>query len=213
MSYRRRSPDSGSESDGDNDRKRWEKDGQPSFPDPQQHMSQSPHPGENPPAYAPPPPSGYRIPLSTESDAPFPSQAQTRYPPFFDADGTSPVFIGSAIFPNAVHPCKIAPNLQPPCRVPYGGGEHEHKGRYDLLPFTPETMEWVRTSRGRIPPGKRPVEGGYEDHGAKLYHAVAMINGVPVPGKTGEHLGACNVAFGGAEHAIQDDYEILCWKV
>lgn len=49
-------------------------------------------------------------------------------------------------------------------------------------------MELVHTSGGRLPPGKRPVEGGYEEHGAKLYHAVAEIKGVKVPGKTGEHL-------------------------
>ena len=49
-------------------------------------------------------------------------------------------------------------------------------------------MEFVRTSRGLIPQGRRPVEGGYEENGAKLYHAVAMVNGVRVPGKTGAHL-------------------------
>ncbi|KAI0309916.1 hypothetical protein OF83DRAFT_1166752 [Amylostereum chailletii] len=157
------------------------------MPHPSEHPSaqRSPQDTSAPPAYAPPPPSGYRVPLTTA--APFPTTAQTRDAPFRDADG-SPVFLGSAIFPNAVHPCKIAPRLQPPCRVPYGGTEHGHEGRYDLLPFVPETMEWVRTGGGRVPKGRRPVEGGYEDHGAKLYHAVAEIGGVRVPGKTGEHL-------------------------
>jgi len=49
-------------------------------------------------------------------------------------------------------------------------------------------MEWVRTSGGRIPSGRRPVEGGYEESGEKLYHAVGLVKGVKVPGKTGEHL-------------------------
>lgn len=75
-----------------------------------------------------------------------------------------------------------------PARVPYGGGEHEHQGRYDLLPFAPDMMEWVRASKGHIPNGRRPVEGGYEENGAKLYHALAVVDGVCVPGKTGEHL-------------------------
>jgi hypothetical protein len=94
-------------------------------------------------------------------------------------------------------------------------------------------MEFVHTSRGVIPPGRRPIEGGYEQDGNKLYHAVAVVNGVKVPGKTGEHLydlpyllpsvdskltdtlyfscfrRGSRVAFGGAEHEIDDNYEIL----
>ncbi|KAH0833296.1 hypothetical protein J3R83DRAFT_12361 [Lanmaoa asiatica] len=141
-----------------------------------------------PPPYTPPrsPPSGYRIALNTSS--PFPVSPYIEQPPFHDSDGTSPVFIGSAIFDNSVHPCKIASCLTPPCRVPYGGSEVEHHGRYDLLPFDKETMEWVPTSLGRIPAHRRPVQGGYEENGARLYHAVATIRGVRVPGKTGEHL-------------------------
>jgi len=142
-----------------------------------------------PPRYtpsAPPPPSGYRIPLS--STATFPSPQQAGQPPCYDLDGVTPVYIGSALFENSVHPCKIGPHLYPPAFVPYGGSEYLHHGRYDLLPFTPETMEFVRTSYGRIPPGRRPVEGGYEENGAKLYHGIAMAQGVIIPGKTGEHL-------------------------
>lgn len=147
----------------------------------------SPHPPaySSPPVQAPPP-SGYRIPLTT--DAPFPPANLTLRAPFTDADGRAPVFFGSALFPNAVHPCKIAPHLTPPCRVPYAGQEWEHHGRYDLLPYAPDTMELVQTSGGRIPLGRRPVEGGYEETGQKLYHAVAMVNGLRVPGKAGEHL-------------------------
>lgn len=137
-------------------------------------------------AAAAPPPSGYRVPLS--GDAPFPSNAQTGWPPLYDADGTSPIFIGSALFDNSVHPCKIGPHLNPHAAVAYGGKEQGHAGRYDLLPFVPEQMEWVPTSQGRIPPGRRPIEGGYEDNGNKLYHALAVVQGTRIPGKTGEHL-------------------------
>jgi len=73
-------------------------------------------------------------------------------------------------------------------------------------------MEFVRTSGGLVPHGRRPIEGGYEEYGGKLYHAIAVIEGVRVPGKTGEHLGAANVAFGSQEHTIRDNYEILCWR-
>lgn len=133
-------------------------------------------------------PSGDRIALTTTGVFP---TSQAGQPACYDADRHSPIYVGSALFPNAVHPCKIAPHLSPPCRVPYGGGEHEHHGRYDLLPLT-GAMEWVHTSNGNIPHGRQPVDGGYEDNGAKLYHARALVgdnhNGVLVPGKTGTHL-------------------------
>ena len=167
-------------------------DAQVSFPLPEHH---DPPPGYTPPAALPPqqrqvpPPSGYRVPLGRPGE-PFPGLDQTREAPFTDADGKSPVFIGSAIMEGGegVHPCKIAPGLPTPCRVPFGGGEREHRGRYDLLPFVPEMMEFVLTSHGQVPPGRRPVKGGFEKSGHELYHAVALINGVKVPGKTGAHL-------------------------
>jgi hypothetical protein len=145
---------------------------------------------------------------------PFPGLDQTREAPFKDADGKSPVFLGSAILErgDGVHPCKIAPGLPTPCRVPFGGGELEHRGRYDLLPFVPEMMEFVPASNGQIPPGRRPVKGGFEKNGQELYHAVATFNGVRIPGKTGAHLGGCHFAFGGGERVVREKYEILCWR-
>ena len=168
---------------------------QMSFPIPEYH---EPPPSYTPPAAALPqphhqqqqqvPPSGYRVPLGTPGQ-PFPGIDKTREAPFTDADGKSPVFLGSAIMEDgSVHPCKVAPKLPSPCRVPFGGGEREHRGRYDLLPFVPELMEFVLTSRGQVPPGRRPVKGGFEKSGQELYHAVATINGVRIPGKTGAHL-------------------------
>ena len=154
-----------------------------------------PHFEPDPPAYqnAPPavtsapvaPPSGYRVPLTTTSG--FPDSSLTGHPPCYDSDG-SPIFIGSALFEKSVQPCKIGPHLSPFASVAFGGLEHGHHGRYDLLPFNPQTMEFVPTSHGLIPQGRRPIEGGYEEYGGKLYHAVAHVHGVRVPGKTGEHL-------------------------
>ena len=145
-----------------------------------------------------PPPSGYRIPLgmpstsasaSTSTAPTFPGIERTREAPFTDADGKSPVFIGSALMQDSVHPCKIVPGLQnKACRVSYGGGEVAHEGRYDLLPFVPALMEFVPTSNGYVPDGRKPVKGGFEQNGTELYHAVAVVDGVKVPGKTGIHL-------------------------
>ncbi|TFK28099.1 hypothetical protein FA15DRAFT_86718 [Coprinopsis marcescibilis] len=161
-----------------------------------------------PPSYGgehPPPPSGYRVPLST--DTAFPLGGEIGYPPLYDADGSSPIFLGSALFENSVHPCKIGPHLDPPAHVPYGGKEQGHHGRYDLLPFVPEQMEWVYTTNGQIPPGRTPIEGGYEEGGDKLYHALGNINGVRVPGKVGTHLGGAHIPFGGEEKVVHE-----CWK-
>ncbi|KAG6332259.1 hypothetical protein ID866_6830 [Astraeus odoratus] len=156
------------------------------------------------------PPSGFRVAL--DASATFPEHLAGKAP-CFDADGFSPVFIGSAILEdNSVHPCKVAPRLIPVCRVPYAGVELAHYGRYDVLPFDPDTMEWVPASRGRVPHGCNPVPGGYEENGSQLYHAIGVVDGVRVPGKTGIHLGACHVAFNGTEHVITHNYEILCWR-
>jgi len=229
-SSRRRSVDSSSSSSSsDSDSKKYHKDQKHHHKEDDHDRSLLSHiPGmplgsseqhlDHPPAYTPPgkAPSGDRIALTFPGA--FPTN-QAGPHPCIDADG-SPVYIGSAIgsndprdpLHNAVHPCKIAPHLSPPCRVPYGGGEHEHMGRYDLLPLVQQTMEWVPTSSGRIPQNRFPIEGGFETHGAKLYHALAKVGNVWVPGKTGTHLNGCNVAFGGGEHAITDGYNILCWR-
>ncbi|EKM58370.1 uncharacterized protein PHACADRAFT_57240, partial [Phanerochaete carnosa HHB-10118-sp] len=192
-----------SHSPGFPDEKVHERGFTPGLPNSQHHAGASPAPALQ---HGSPPPSGFRVPLT--SGAPFPSPQQAGSPVAYDIDH-SPIFLGSALFEKSVHPCKIAAALNPPCRVPYAGTEFEHHGRFDLLPFDPNTMEWLVTSHGRIPPGKRPVEGGYEEHGAKLYHALAQVSGVEVPGKTGEHLGGCNVAFGGGEHVFRENYKIL----
>ena len=160
----------------------------PSFPAPHSQPA-LPVPSHPPPTYDTivTPPSGFRLPLTTTSV--FPDIHKTGPPPFYDADGHSPIFIGSALFERSVQPCKIGPHLSPFALVPYGGGEYGHNGRFDLLPFDSHTMEWVYTSHGRVPPGRRPVEGGYEENGQKLYHGLAAYQpGVKVPGKAGEHL-------------------------
>ncbi|KAM0753981.1 hypothetical protein T439DRAFT_322869 [Meredithblackwellia eburnea MCA 4105] len=165
-----------------------------------------------PPAYSPQvPPAGNRIPASTTND--FPHELSGT-PPCLDLGG-QPVYVASALMgTKSVQPCKAAPHLDSPCRVPYGGQEISHSGRFDILPIT-EMMEWVLASNGELPKGRRPVEGGYEENGEHLFHALVPINGhdnVVAPGKTGPHLRAAHVAWNGGEMVVRENYKVLCWR-
>ncbi|KAF8339573.1 uncharacterized protein EI90DRAFT_3143985 [Cantharellus anzutake] len=151
------------------------------------------------------PPQGRRY--QTETNSPFPAPNISGPPPFRDAGGQG-VWVGSAILEKSVHPCKLGPHLDPLVRVPYGGIEYGHYGRYDLLPVT-EDHEWVPASYGHIPQGRRPVDGGYEESGERLHHAIAVIDGISVPGKTAPHLEGALVAFGNVEARVEEGYWIL----
>ena len=122
----------------------------------------------------------------------------------------SPVFLGLAAFKNGLHPCKISVNPQgrPVPYVSYGGKEYMHTGTTLLLPFDPAAMEWVVTGHMRIPAGRRPVEGGYERIGVQaLFHARAVVDGVTVPGKAGDHI-VSHTLFGWAAGVNSAD---RCW--
>jgi len=205
-----------------------EKSGKLAFPEPQHHYAA---PSDPPPQYeagsssfAPaaagaPPPAGHRVPCSTENNAPMPSIESIGPAPFNDLDG-SPVYVVSALIMDqrtgsvqAVHPAKANARFTPPVRLSYGGREVLHQGRYDVLIVTPQ-MEWVPAKDGKMPKGRRAVEGGFEADGRHLFHARARVNKHPnlwVPGKTGEHLRGANVPFGGREHVVKE-YEVLCWR-
>ncbi|KAJ5116800.1 hypothetical protein N7456_001148 [Penicillium angulare] len=130
---------------------------------------------------------GVRIPLDASSS--FPGQTVAHATHCTERDGSTPVYFGSAIdFKGGVHPCKVAPSLEPYVRVGYAGKEYKHDGKYDLLPFVPELMALVPSYRGEVPEGRRPIPGGHESDGRKLYHAVAEVDGLLVPGKVAPHL-------------------------
>lgn len=156
------------------------------------NASSSSQPTPPPPAYSSektsPPSSGHRIALDANSMS-FPGQPEAGIPPCYEADGT-PVYLGSALFERSVFPCKIEVRQRSPPKpfVSYCGDEHPHRGRYDVLPYDPVQMEFVLTSDGRIPQGKRPIDGGYDESGDRLYHAVGIVDGLRLPGKTGVHL-------------------------
>ncbi|KAK3379678.1 hypothetical protein B0T24DRAFT_612623 [Lasiosphaeria ovina] len=130
-----------------------------------------------------------------------------------------PVYMASAVGfgKGGVHPCKVSPLLEATlCRVPWGGDEIPHFGEYDLLPFVPELMEFVDAAAsegeaaGTPPPGRQPVVGGYEN-GRWLYHAIAQVDGVWVPGKAGPQFPGAMVAYADRENMVSP-CKILCWK-
>ncbi|EJF66284.1 hypothetical protein BD309DRAFT_988823 [Dichomitus squalens] len=193
---------------------------------PQPQISQIPQPPStypynpqpNTPTQPPQPSTPFRTPppdvallrISLRHSAHFP-WTQAGIPPTTDKD-RSPLFLGIADFRDGMHPCKIRPSNYPMLWVSYGGKEYPYRGVGFLLPFDPTTMEWVPAADGRIPSGRRPVEGGYERIGGqKLYHALAVVEGVKTPGKTGEHIKGANVSFADREHHVRN-YEILCWR-
>ncbi|KAI1791655.1 hypothetical protein LXA43DRAFT_388915 [Ganoderma leucocontextum] len=146
------------------------------------------------------------VPLSLHPEFPWEHAGEA---PAWDLDGT-PVYLGTTLFNGGWHPCKVKPYCHFKARVSYGGKEYEHPGMCHLLPFNPATMEWVPTSRGKIPHGRRPVEGGYEEIGGDmLYHALAMVDGVRVPGKAGLHLAhGASVPYGNLEYIVSH-YDML----
>ncbi|KAI0632724.1 hypothetical protein C8Q77DRAFT_1073743 [Trametes polyzona] len=142
-------------------------------------------------------------------------------PVAYDADGRAPVYLGTAHgfardggSGGGAHPCKVVPALggASVARVPFGGGEHAHAGRVDVLRVDEARMEWVPAARGAVPVGRRPVVGGRERDGRLLYFALAPVGRVWVPGKVGTHLPGAHVPFGGKEHIVVDGYDILCWR-
>lgn len=102
-----------------------------------------------PPTYSasPAPPAGLRVPLTTS----LPPRPDTLGPaPFADLGG-EPVYVASALIGKSVQPCKVCyfPGAGVGVRVPFGGQELVHSGRYDVLPIT-DQMEWVTTSGGQV---------------------------------------------------------------
>ncbi|KAH7092840.1 hypothetical protein BKA62DRAFT_625861, partial [Auriculariales sp. MPI-PUGE-AT-0066] len=140
----------------------------------------------------------------------FPSLDITGPAPCYDQE--RPVFVGVAPFKGGLVPCKIIPDFMPnPVRLSHDGQEWtiNKNEPFFVLPLDASTMEWVHTIDGKIPGGRRPVQGGFEANGEPLYHAVALIDGVRVPGKTGEHLDAGgHVPYGGVEET-RKHYQIL----
>lgn len=154
--------------------------------------------------------AGFRIPASGSSTLSSFPLLQMCGPAFADTSG-HPIYVVSAILGTSVHPGKAGPHLYPAVRISLGGFEVHHDGRFDLLPITSE-MTWVAATKGELPEGHHPVQGGYEKSGQQLFHALARLKGCWVPGKTGRHLGGANFPFDCTEVILTEGYRVLCWK-
>ncbi|KZV95701.1 hypothetical protein EXIGLDRAFT_465400 [Exidia glandulosa HHB12029] len=163
------------------------------------------------PAFAPQPFSPPAYSLRVPNGSNFPGADQTG--PAATFDKLRPVFLGLAHVEGGLHPCKVMPDFAPnPVRVGYGGGERSVETDFFVVPVDASRMEWVAASHGRTPEGRTPVEAGHENDGTPLYHAVALVDGLPVPGKCGPGLRSAHVPYGGVE-LVREYYQILCWRL
>ncbi|KAG8719973.1 hypothetical protein FRC08_001475 [Ceratobasidium sp. 394] len=94
------------------------------------------------------------------------------------------------------------------------GDEIEQDGVVQVLLDT-RGMRWVRTSRGVVPMGCRPVVGGrmaLNGSNQELYHCAVWWRGQRVPGYTSPQMGRAAISWGGSEWYVEDQYELLCWS-
>ncbi|KAF9525770.1 hypothetical protein CPB83DRAFT_858859 [Crepidotus variabilis] len=174
---------------------------------------------DNVPGPLPLAPSGIRLAMTSKEFSLFKRLGESKKPllklksPCDEGPGRY-VYIGSILKGRAVLPCKIIPWLGSGYRVIttlHGKEYFYEERRFDLLLYSPDQMEWVAASHGRVPAGRIPIEGGHEENGDKLYHALGVVDGISVPGKTGPHLGCASIPFKG-EKLFHDNYSILCWR-
>jgi hypothetical protein len=139
----------------------------------------------------------------------------------FRDKGKEPVFLCSAICWTAEHgtatiPGKVTLWNESTATVYYGlsGTEHAHDRVVQILMDT-RNMHWVRTSRGIIPAGCRPVLGGslvLDGVTQELFHCAVWWFGQRIPGYTSRQMRHASFTWDGLEWYIEDQYELLCWN-
>ena len=119
--------------------------------------------------------------------------------------GKQTLYVCQAKFNGGVHPGKVRPAFGG-CNIGWGGGEHAVRD-YKVLLNKPGFI-WIPASNGHIP--KSAVKGGVEHPPGKqaLFVCRANFNGGIHPGKVRPAFGACNIGWGGKEHAVKN-YEVL----
>jgi len=150
-----------------------------------------------------------------------PSQSQTLAAPSAGPPSVRPVngvyYFGSADLGGGhIRPSKIHSwSNRPACRYGLNGREIAHPGAYTLLPYDANRMELIPAQCGEIPPGRRPVLGGYDEHGYPLYHCLVYCG---VTGDESEVPGATSPEIGGGQAVTNNivfterNYSLLVWK-
>lgn len=136
----------------------------------------------------------------------------------FRDKGNEPVFLCSSICSTRNGPATIPGKTtlwKDHTTAYYGlnGQEYEHDGVVRLLLDT-RNMHWVRTSKGTIPTGCRPVVGGHintDGMDQELYHCVVWWRGQRIPGYTSPQMGHAAITWDGSMWYFEDQYELLCW--
>ncbi|KAI8825758.1 uncharacterized protein EV422DRAFT_600244 [Fimicolochytrium jonesii] len=125
-----------------------------------------------------------------------------------EANGT-PLYIARAFHENSVQIGKASADLRDGAHIPYGGKEIA-VFNYEILLGLENAVKWVDGEGPLKNKGEKLVEGGREADGKPLYIAQAHIKGSVQPGKVGEHLSKCCVAYGNDEKE-EKHYRYLCY--
>lgn len=90
------------------------------------------------------------------------------------------IFLGSALVvseeSHALEPCQVVVKNTASfsCLVQTDRPQKKHDGRFEIQPFDSRRMKWVAPFDGKVPPGRSPVQGGY-DCSEVLYHALVTV--------------------------------------
>jgi len=123
------------------------------------------------------------------------------------------LFISRTFIDGGLQPGKACTDFPKGAVVGYQKEEH-HVDTYEILLGEISRLRWERVS-GRIHSDSlRPVEGGYENDGTKLFIIKAEFperSGVFHPGKTSAKLDGAYISYGGTEKNVRE-YEVLCYR-
>ncbi|TFK44555.1 carbohydrate-binding module family 12 protein [Crucibulum laeve] len=121
-------------------------------------------------------------------------------------------YICRAFFDGGVQVGKASPTLDKGAAIGY---KHEEIkiGTYEILLGDMRALRWV-PAKGKLSVselGHRPVEGGHESDGTRLYIAKAEHKGVQYPGKASEQLDGAYIPYKETEKRVKE-YEVLCYN-
>jgi len=109
-------------------------------------------------------------------------------------------------------PGKAGAHLHTGAVIGYGNKE-VGLGGYEVLVGDARSVRWVSV-QGKLKIkdlDARPVDGGKDSDGTRLFIARANIQGATHPGKVGEGFKAAFIPWGGKEQEISS-YEVLCYN-